>query len=559
VCKLQDEVRSTVEQIEESFPYMLVLFGEWAENALKSKGSESFSGNVDQSWLWHCELVFFIRSLRSQSFSDLGDSCMTKMADESKSFHLDRAFLAKRVKLLDRLLAAVERLGEARLRNHEGSMGPNRKPRVVRLAERYKMADNETRVLQLLVVMQGTQSQAIRNHIAPENGSGCTFTLMKLAAIAEIDLQEFYEDSRQHVKEGLVIVDEELTPPPVKLSPITIKVLLGRTLTVSDTFKLSKTQLENLLASEEGADGAHEKGGSGNRSLNGCHSNSVGGNGGEHEGEEGEEEGDEEMEEGEEGAEGAEGGGAEEGLTRQASDSFDENDGSGTPRQQGRAKLGPYSASNQLEYLEDQFQIVALKIRASAARMKEDMKRAGTKHPGDQGYGGGTSASSAANAGRGELLAKARAENQRLEHRLQQSREAAQVTGKGKGGGGAAAGASSAASAASAAVALYAVPRLEVMAEKFQLSTFEKQVVVLLIGKTISPVVKTLLDQADASPVQVSGLLIDSIDASPVQVLTPSVRFARCPLAAAPLSRFGPSVLWIFAPFLHLLSVWTST
>jgi hypothetical protein len=40
--------------------------------------------------------------------------------------------------------------------------------------------------------------------------------------------------------------------------------------------------------------------------------------------------------------------------------------------------MGPYSASNQLEYLEDQFQIVALKIRASAARMKEDMKRAGT-------------------------------------------------------------------------------------------------------------------------------------------------------------------------------------
>ena len=37
------------------------------------------------------------------------------------------------------------------------------------------------------------------------------------------------------------------------------------------------------------------------------------------------------------------------------------------------------------------------------------------------------------------------------------------------------------------------------MARKLELSDFEKQVLVLLIGKTISPVVKALLEQADNS------------------------------------------------------------
>ena len=40
-------------------------------------------------------------------------------------------------------------------------------------------------------------------------------------------------------------------------------------------------------------------------------------------------------------------------------------------------RLSGYDPRNQLEYLEDMFGILALKIRASAARIKEDMKQAG--------------------------------------------------------------------------------------------------------------------------------------------------------------------------------------
>ena len=40
---------------------------------------------------------------------------------------------------------------------------------------------------------------------------------------------------------------------------------------------------------------------------------------------------------------------------------------------------GPYYADDQLEYLEEGFKIVALMIRTNAAKLKDDMKKEGTK------------------------------------------------------------------------------------------------------------------------------------------------------------------------------------
>ena len=38
------------------------------------------------------------------------------------------------------------------------------------------------------------------------------------------------------------------------------------------------------------------------------------------------------------------------------------------------------------------------------------------------------------------------------------------------------------------------LPRLELLAERLHLDSFEKQIILLLIGKTVSPVVRTLMD-----------------------------------------------------------------
>jgi len=48
------------------------------------------------------------------------------------------------------------------------------------------------------------------------------------------------------------------------------------------------------------------------------------------------------------------------------------------------------------------------------------------------------------------------------------------------------------------------LPRVEILAERLGLDGFEKKVILLLIGKTVSPVVKTLIDTLDGGGSRVS-------------------------------------------------------
>jgi hypothetical protein len=117
----------------------------------------------------------------------------------------------------------------------------------------------------------------------------------------------------------------------------------------------------------------------------------------------------------------------------------------------------PYAPDNQLEYLEDCFQLVALMIRGNSARMKDDMKKEGTRV---NHYGEGE-----VKQGRRELSAKLRLMERKLERRVAETRAAG-----------------------------VPLPRLEVISERLGLDTFEKRMVLLLIGKTVSPLVKALIE-----------------------------------------------------------------
>ncbi|KAI9917257.1 hypothetical protein PsorP6_012888 [Peronosclerospora sorghi] len=81
--------------------------------------------------------------------------------------------------------------------------------------------------------------------------------------------------------------------------------------------------------------------------------------------------------------------------------------------------------------------------------------------------------SAPASADRRELKAKQRVYSRRTQHRLALTRQAG-----------------------------LPLPRLEELAAKFKLNRFEQNVIVMLIGKTISPVIKNLIDGVDTSPVQ---------------------------------------------------------
>jgi hypothetical protein len=103
----------------------------------------------------------------------------------------------------------------------------------------------------------------------------------------------------------------------------------------------------------------------------------------------------------------------------------------------------PYPKENQLEYLEECFQMVALMVRGNAARMKDDMKKEGTRmnnwDVGDVKHG------------RRELQAKLKLHESRVARRVAVTKDAGLPP-----------------------------PRLEVIAERLGLDSFEKKMVIFI-------------------------------------------------------------------------------
>lgn len=372
-----------------------------------------------------------------------------------------------------RLKAYVAKLGYFRLKATADRGG--RLPRVFRLAQMYQLSEQETDLLQLLVVLQGCQSNAVRCQMIEEDAQRKMTACQRLAGISEIDVVEFYDDQREHVREGTVLVDEENYCTALSLSNICVRVLLGRALSSNQVLKLSQTALEDLLKDEgvvfpdtaldpKASDAAaaaaaaagHPREGGGKRAR--AHSDAS-------ESDAASPSDGESDDDGDASAFSFIGGfGSEKRPRRAGSDAAELSSGLALSSAAG-GELTPYNPTNQLEYLEERFQVVAFAIRASGARVKDQMKEAGTKQPWDS--------SAPATAGRRELKAKQRVHDRRALHRLSLTRQAG-----------------------------LPLPRLEQLASKFKLTTFEQNVIVMLIGKTISPVIKNLLDGVDTSPVQ---------------------------------------------------------
>jgi hypothetical protein len=177
--------------------------------------------------------------------------------------------------------------------------------------------------------------------------------------------------------------------------------------------------------------------------------------------------------------------------------------------------LGPYSSDNQLEYLEDGFQVIAVLVRVNAARLKDDMRKEGTRmNAWDMG--------GEVKGGRRELQAKFSLLEKRMEKRLEATRllivshggeletDLYLPTNENSG------------SPQQKTEGSYGMPRLEIISARLNLDSFEKRLILLLIGKTVSPVVKALMDTLE----QGSGFLSLAIHLTLTR--TPRRRCAHC-------------------------------
>ncbi|GLE02341.1 hypothetical protein PINS_up018267 [Pythium insidiosum] len=510
--ELQREHAAVLADLEGPYSFIRAMLSEfWDELRRAPSSHEALVVPNDAAWFWFVEMRFLIIFLYEMAFMEFSmsvtkpDSITLAATDaQPKQTLAHRDDMQERVAFLERLRRFVTELGRARLQATTASGG--RTPRVFRLAAMYQLSARETELFQLLVVLQGCQSNAVRCQMIEEDALRKMMSCQRLAGISEIDVAEFYDDQREHVKEGTLMVDEENYCTVLNLSNICVRVLLGRELTSNQVLKLSQTALEELLKAEgvtlgdvlDPKDHDGEKSSSRRRRRRRQRAKQRATS----------------AATGEDGVDGVDEVVAEDDdvdeddVSSVDGDRLDEEDAvkdndpesktsdaqsayafiggfkndkpkpasrrsssssvivsAGAGLGESASELTPYDPQNQLEYLEDRFQVVAYAIRASGARVKDQMKEAGTKQPWEPTL--------PATAGRRELKAKLRVHERRTAHRLQLTRTAG-----------------------------LALPRLEQLARQFELNAFEQNVIVMLIGKTISPVIKNLLDGVDTSPVQ---------------------------------------------------------
>mmetsp|Transcript_10019 Transcript_10019/g.15147 ORF Transcript_10019/g.15147 Transcript_10019/m.15147 type:complete len:1253 (+) Transcript_10019:82-3840(+) len=487
---------------------------------------EPFTSNTDYMKL--IELQFLLKNVREltanklyQAFT-LSGSVMKEGDTESivQHKHVNCKELAQRKDKLDALIAKVADVISTRLKPANSSSNAFM-PRILKLCEAYRLTPAETTLMHLMVVVQGSTNPYVVNSLIEEDYFKRIICFQRLADLSEADIDAFCDPERAHLKEGLVTSEEDHGIHfNIRCSSTCVKVLYGRQLPSDELLKVSQTALEDILEQEQGS--ANFTSGS-KRPLNGTVDSSkhprspssaglspsakkrrtrtgTGGNSGG----------------GTASANVILGLGNKEGTS---GDSFspgsiglgEDMDGSVSTdvlesalasREGLSTNLGPYSSHDQLEYLEDGFQVVAVMVRANAARLKDDMKKEGTRM--------NTWEMGDVKGGRRELQAKYVLLEKRMEKRIEATKalveksniapETEATTDDSVKSGDEQSVlqriqcGNSSRYFDSNSESGYALPRLEIIAQRLSLDAFEKKLILLLIGKTVSPVVKALMD-----------------------------------------------------------------
>lgn len=367
-------------------------------------------------------------------------------------------------------------------------------PRILRLCGSYKLNEKETDLFHLLAVIQGSTDGHVINALLEDDFQRRVIAMMRIIQMSDAEIEMFCDSDRVHVKEGLIIIDEENgVHYSIRTSRAAVQLFYGRTLRRDELLKVSQTALEQIITAEQQSktdillleeeeeddqemdDGSNEliptahseelrikrtistssnksSGGLSLSRINSLQSTPRRG--------------------------GTSRKRLHDDIATPASTSFDLKElisGSLQAKkhrpdvdafQASLASLGTdidessltaYTGDSQLEYLEEYFQVVGLMIKSHSARMKDDMKKEGTRvNNWDVGE---------VKHGLRELQAKLRVLEGKIKMRLELT-----------------------------AAAGIPLPRLELLSQRLKLDEFERKTIVFLIGRTVSPVVRALLE-----------------------------------------------------------------
>ncbi|KAG6551896.1 hypothetical protein Mapa_006512 [Marchantia paleacea] len=489
-----------------------------------SNCKQQLAAYTEAEWLSHLELKFLLRAHRMELLRALGRYIG---GGSSEGSNANQIFVAKEaLTVVDELLERTEAYAEFRLKGTDASLHPM----VLRLASRYGLSTGESDLFQLLFMRGASKAAAVRAILGVRQED--KELAMELCGMSLLEVEDFLDDKRTHMTEGIIIGQvDDYDGKTIRMTNEAVSVLLLRPLKTEQRLKFSKTELLSVMESskaeghndgvsmdtEDGLDTAVEdkvKENPSEQSFLMIFDSNKGVQGQKRKFGVVDEEGLDDVAAqvaqlddlvkvamepqrkraallGDTGiSEPDVSNGVDPGL----------NGGASTPAipQEDDLRRGELSAyKSSLEYLDDAFQVLALMLRIAKARHKEDMKEAfNDERPWYDVYRT-TKVSSIR-----ELRAKLRFVQNRLQERMKLTEESLKEGST-------------------------EFPRLEALARKLGLDEFEKGVVVMLTGVSISPVVKSIFeaDNGDGSyrhsseAIQVKDILTVYFDSFKQQVL----------------------------------------
>ena len=170
------------------------------------------------------EIKFLLKNIRElldrhlySSFSRAETLTVTKGQDshselsQTSSRSEDRQNLLERQAYVEKKLEEVKDAIQCRLVKSTLLEKPW-VPRVMRLCSKYKMSEKETDLFHLMTVVQGSAHPHVLNSMVEDSGGGGLHRMLgmqRVCEIAEVEMEIFCDSERIHVKEGMVLVEEE--------------------------------------------------------------------------------------------------------------------------------------------------------------------------------------------------------------------------------------------------------------------------------------------------------------------------------------------------------------
>ncbi|CAE7245717.1 cdc48 [Symbiodinium microadriaticum] len=177
----------------------------------------------DASWWRHIEARFGLRCLLLRLEEGLESAAVRfergsgEASDESwRKARSDRRIWEVEVEIMDRLLKSFEQTTEPRLAKSApwwptghftvGSFGQAQTPRGVQVERRYGLKDSEAELLRLLVIRECARSRVVCRFLGDHCGnlSDGNSPLCSLCRNSRLDVQDFLQEKRQHINEGIV-------------------------------------------------------------------------------------------------------------------------------------------------------------------------------------------------------------------------------------------------------------------------------------------------------------------------------------------------------------------